>query len=263
MGRSVVAVCATAATLTASAGCSSHSSPAAQDSVTPAARVSSTQPTTPPPTQSPVQHRHRHHRPTPTPVATAPAVASFSYRTAAVTAASLGRSWHPGCPVGPASLAAVTMSFWGFDGRAHTGTLVVNRSVVTPIVTAFRSMYDARFPIRQLQPVAAYGGSDDRSMAADNTSAFNCRYAVSNGPKSWSMHAYGEAVDIDPLENPYRLDGKVLPPAGAPYMDRSNVRHGMVVAGSAPTRAFAAVGWGWGGNWSSTPDYQHFSSNGS
>jgi hypothetical protein len=154
------------------------------------------------------------------------------------------------------------MSFWGFDGRPHVGTLVVNRSVSSSVESAFRSMYAARFPLRRLQPVSVYGGSDNRSMVADNTSAFNCRYAVSNGPKSWSMHAYGEAIDINPLENPYRLDGKVLPPAGAPYMDRGNVRPGMIVAGTAPTQAFAAVGWGWGGNWSSTPDYQHFSVNG-
>src|SRR5205823_13178637 len=138
----------------------------------------------------------------------------------------------------------------------------VNRGIVAPVVSAFRRIYSARFPIRRLQPIAAYGGSDDRSMAADNTSGFNCRRAVSNGPPSWSMHAYGEAVDIDPLENPYRLDGKILPPAGAPYMDRGNVRPGMVVRGSAPVLAFAAIGWGWGGNWSSTPDYQHFSTNG-
>ena len=186
----------------------------------------------------------------------------FSSRSAAVTAADLGKSWHPGCPVGPSSLTAVTMTYWGFDNAAHQGTLVVNRSVVHAVVTAFESMYAARFPIRQMRPIAAYGGSDNRSMAADNTSAFNCRRADSNGPPSWSMHAYGEAIDINTRENPYRLNGKVLPPAGAPYMDRSNVRRGMIVAGSEPVAAFSRVRWGWGGNWPSTPDYQHFSVNG-
>ena len=186
----------------------------------------------------------------------------FSYRTATVTAAELGKSWHSGCPVGPSSLSALTMTYWGFDNASHQGTLVVNSAVVPAVVSAFRSMYVARFPIRRMVPIAAYGGNDNRSMAADNTSAFNCRRAVSDGPPSWSMHAYGEAIDINTLENPYRLDGKVLPPAGAPYMDRSNVRRGMVVVGSAPVGAFNAVHWGWGGNWSSTPDYQHFSVNG-
>jgi hypothetical protein len=179
-----------------------------------------------------------------------------------VTAAALGRSWHSGCPVGPSALRALSLSIWGFDGRAHNGTLIVNASYVSAYVSAFRAIYAARFPIRQMQPVAAFGGNDNKSMAADNTSAFNCRYAVSDGPKHWSMHAYGQAVDIDPLENPYQLNGKVLPPAGAPYTNRSDVRPGMIVPGSAPVDAFTAVRWGWGGSWGSSPDYQHFSSNG-
>jgi hypothetical protein len=257
MRRSVVAIGLSAASLAIATGCSSHSTSTANAPATPAAQVSSPQTPTSSATHRPIDRAaHRHH------ATTRPAVRAFSYSTSGVTAAALGKSWHPGCPVGPSSLAAVTMSFWGFDSQPHTGTLVVNRSAVSAVAAAFHAMYDARFPIRQMQPIAAYGGSDNRSMNADNTSAFNCRYAVSNGPKSWSMHAYGEAVDVDPLENPYRLDGKVLPPAGAPYMDRSDVRAGMVVAGSSPTRAFAALGWGWGGNWSSTPDYQHFSTNG-
>ena len=154
------------------------------------------------------------------------------------------------------------MTFWGFDHAAHTGTLVVNASAVSAITTAFHTMYADRFPIRRMVPIAAYGGDDNASMAADNTSAFNCRYAVANGPKSWSMHAYGEAVDLDTLENPYTLDGRVYPPAGKPYTNRSQVRPGMIVPGSMPVRAFGAVSWGWGGRWSSSPDYQHFSSNG-
>ena len=164
--------------------------------------------------------------------------------------------------MGPSGLRAVTFTFWGFDGKAHSGTLVVNASAVGAITGAFRRIYDARFPIRRIVPVSAYGGDDNASMAADNTSAFNCRYAVANGPKQWSMHAYGDAVDINTLENPYTLDGRVYPPAGKPYTNRRNVRPGMIVAGSAPVRAFSEMGWGWGGRWSSSPDYQHFSSNG-
>jgi len=256
MRRSAAAVVMAAAGFAATA-CQSASNHTATPTSPAAATIAPTPTTTPTPTRRP------HHRPRPsaTPAA-AIAARPFSYRTGPVTAAQLGRSWHRGCPVPPSALADVTMTYWGFDHAAHVGTLVVNRSAVAPAVAAFRTMYDARFPIRQLRPIAAYGGDDNRSMNADNTSAFNCRLAVSNGPKSWSMHAYGEAIDIDPLENPYRLNGKVLPPAGAPYMDRSNVRPGMVVPGSVPVRAFSALGWGWGGNWSSTPDYQHFSTNG-
>ena len=76
------------------------------------------------------------------------------------------------------------------------------------------------------------------------------------------MHAFGLAIDINTLENPYTLDGRVYPPAGKPYTNRRNVRRGMIVAGSAPVGAFSAMGWGWGGRWSSSPDYQHFSANG-
>ena len=144
---------------------------------------------------------------------------------------------------------------------AHRHPLV-NARVVPAVVDAFRQIYGAWFPIRQMVPIAAYGGDDNKSMAADNTSSFNCRAAVSNGPKTWSMHAFGEAIDINTVENPYTLDGTVRPPSGKPYTDRSRVRRGMIVRGSTPTRAFSAVGWGWGGNWSSSPDYQHFSTNG-
>jgi hypothetical protein len=156
----------------------------------------------------------------------------------------------------------VSLTYWGFDHHAHHGTLVVNARVVAPIVAAFRRIYTERFPVRRMVPIAVYGGNDNASMAADNTSAFNCRYAVANGAKQWSMHAYGEAVDIDPLENPYTLNGRVYPPAGQPYTDRARVRPGMIVVGSVPVRALTAVGWGWGGNWPASPDYQHFSANG-
>ena len=103
----------------------------------------------------------------------------------------------------------------------HTGSLVVNAAVVPAVEQIFARLYAARFPIRRMEPVDAYGGSDDRSMAADNTSAFNCRYAVATGPKRWSVHAYGEAIDVNPVENPYLEAGEVLPPAGRAYLDRA------------------------------------------
>jgi hypothetical protein len=99
-------------------------------------------------------------------------------------------------------------------------------------------------------------------MAADNTSAFNCRRAVGSAAGSWSMHAYGLAIDVNPRENPYLLGGRVLPPAGRRYLDRTRVRPGMAVAGGPLVEAFASVGWSWGGAWSGSPDYQHFSTSG-
>lgn len=183
-------------------------------------------------------------------------------RTARVTAHELGKSWHSGCPVAPAGLRAVRLPFWGFDHHQHRGVLVVGASVVAPIEAAFRALDRARFPIRRMQPVSLYGASDNRSMRADNTSAFNCRFAVNDGPRVWSEHAFGDAVDIDPLENPYRLNGRILPSAGRRYADRQRVRPGMITATGPVVRAFAAIGWGWGGRWPTTPDYQHFSVNG-
>jgi hypothetical protein len=186
----------------------------------------------------------------------------FHATVAAVSAAQLGRSWHPGCPVGPSSLRRVFVSYLGFDGRAHRGELVVNRAVTGEITTVFAALYAARFPVRRMRPVSAYGGSDDRSAAADNTSAFNCRLAVSAGPKRWSAHAYGEAIDVNDVENPYLVGGRVIPPAGARFRDRSRARPGMAVRGGVLVRAFASVGWSWGGRWAGSPDYQHFSRNG-
>jgi hypothetical protein len=187
------------------------------------------------------------------------ALPPFQVTTAPVTAAQLGRSWRPGCPVGPADLRTLRVSYVGFDGRARTGALVVNRRVTREVTAVFRRLYAARFPIRRMTPIAAYGGSDTRSMAADNTSAFNCRYAVAPGPKSWSVHAYGEAIDVNTIENPYLEGGRVLPPAGRAFTNRTKARRGMAVAGGVLVRAFASVGWLWGGRWAGSPDWQHFS----
>jgi hypothetical protein len=179
-----------------------------------------------------------------------------------VTAHDLPYSWRPGCPVPPSQLRRVRLRYVGFDGRSHVGQLVVNERVVPEVIDVFRELYAARFPIRRMRPVDAYRGDDDRSAAADNTSAFNCRKAVTTGPASWSMHAYGEAIDVDDVENPYLEGGRVIPPAGSTFLDRTRVRPGMAVAGGVLVRAFARVGWGWGGRWAGSPDYQHFSVNG-
>lgn len=176
-----------------------------------------------------------------------------------VTAAQLPYSWHPGCPVAPAQLRRIRLRYVGFDGRAHTGLLVVNARVAVQVIGVFRDLYAARFPIRRMTPVDAYRGSDDRAAAADDTSGFNCRKAVTAGPPSWSMHAYGDAIDVNDVENPYVEGARVLPPQGRAYLDRSRVRPGMAVAGGVLVRAFAHAGWGWG---ASFRDYQHFSTNG-
>jgi hypothetical protein len=191
-----------------------------------------------------------------------PASPPFASSIARVTAAQLRYSYRPGCPVQPSELRLLRVRYWGFDRRPHTGSLVVNAAVVGAVRSVFARLYGERFPIRRMSPVDAYHGSDDASMAADNTSAFNCRPAVAAGPKRWSMHAYGEAVDVNTVENPYVVGGKTLPPAGARFLDRARARRGMAVPDGPLVRAFAAIGWGWGGDWSGSPDYQHFSANG-
>jgi hypothetical protein len=179
-----------------------------------------------------------------------------------VKRADLPYSWRPGCPVPPSQLRRVRLTYRGFDGHAHTGSIVVAAKAVPAVTAVFRRLYAARFPIRRMRPIDAYRGSDDRSMAADNTSGFNCRAAVASGPKRWSVHAYGLAIDVNTVENPYVEGGRVRPAAGARYLDRSRVRPGMAVRGGVLVNAFAAVGWQWGGRWTASPDYQHFSATG-
>jgi hypothetical protein len=188
--------------------------------------------------------------------------AGFTATTWRVTAADLPHTWRAGCPVGPADLRRIRLTFWGFDGAAHAGAIVVHRAVVADVTSVFRTLYAARFPLRSLRPVDDYGGSDDRSMAADNTSGFNCRYAVAAGRPAWSVHAYGRAIDVNPVENPYLFGGKVLPPNAVGYVDRSRRRPGMAYPGGTLVQAFAVVGWKWNGTPRRAPDYQHFSETG-
>ena len=172
-----------------------------------------------------------------------------------------GVSWHRGCPVPLSGLRLLTLSYRGFDQRSHTGRLVVNKKVATQVVAVFRKLYRAGFPIRRMRLVDAYGGSDFRSIEADNTSAFNCRLAT--GSSHWSNHAYGLAIDIDPIENPYvTASGRVAHSASRRYLNRSRVRPGMAYPGGTLVNAFRSIGWGWGGYWSGDHDYQHFSVNG-
>jgi hypothetical protein len=173
-----------------------------------------------------------------------------------------GSSWHRGCPVGLDDLRLLRLTYLGFDGEAHRGRLVVHEGVAAQILHAMRSLYRHRFPIRRMRLVDAYGADDHRSMDADNTSAFNCRF-IAGQAGIWSQHAFGKAIDINPIENPYvTASGYVSPPAGASYANRSREAPGMIHGGDATVRAFSAIGWGWGGRWSWPKDYQHFSANG-
>jgi hypothetical protein len=173
----------------------------------------------------------------------------------------VGSSWREGCPVGVEKLRLLRVRHWGFDGEVHGGRLVVHRGHDTEVLHVMRRLFRKRFPIRRMKLIDAYGADDHRSMNADNTSGFNCRFVA--GTNRWSMHAYGKAIDINPIENPYvTSSGHVSPPAGEPYADRSRAAKGMVHGGDLVVRAFRRIGWKWGGNWPWPRDYQHFSANG-
>jgi D-alanyl-D-alanine carboxypeptidase len=172
-----------------------------------------------------------------------------------------GSSWRPGCPVALDGLRYVRLSYYGFDGGVHRGELVVNASAVRAVRIAFADLFAHRFPIRRMRLVDAYGASDFRSIEADNTSAFNCRRAT--GATRWSEHAYGRAIDVNPIENPYvYANGTTSHAKSRPYLDRSRHRRGMAIWGGVLVRAFGAAGWGWGGTWPRPTDFQHFSADG-
>lgn len=178
-----------------------------------------------------------------------------------VRARITGVSWKPGCPVGLDDLRLLMVTYRGFDGGARVGPLIVHRGVAKAVSSVFDELYRARFPIANIALVDDFEADDDRSTFADNTSAFNCRRVA--GAKHWSQHAYGKAIDINPRENPYvHADGHVLDLAARPFVDRVDARPGMITPDGPVVRAFARVGWLWGGTWRTTKDYQHFSSNG-
>ena len=175
-----------------------------------------------------------------------------------------GSSWRSGCPVGLGDLRLVRVSHWGFHGNVERGELVVHERYADGMVDVMRRLYAKRFPIRRMELIDRYGADDHRSMARDNTSAFNCRFVA--GTTRWSMHAYGKAIDINPRENPYVSGDHVSPPEGEPFADRRPAREGMIFRRGPVVRSFQRIlGWEWLGEPSSARayrDYQHLSADG-
>lgn len=169
-------------------------------------------------------------------------------------------TWSPECPVSLNELRYVTVAFWGFDERPHTGELLVHASVADDLVSVFRRLHEVRFPIEEMRITTAEELDAPPTGDGNLTSAFVCRPSVSSS--SWSQHAYGLAVDINSFHNPYRKGDVVVPELASAYLDREWHRPGMIQPGDAVTESFAAIGWGWGGNWSSAKDWMHFSRNG-
>lgn len=243
---------ATTSTTSATDRPSGTSTTAEPTSTTTSTIVSSTVPATSPPgTATPT---------TAVPTTTAPPP---PYRSSigTVTAEQLGSSYTAGrgCAE-PEALRMITVTHWGFDGAVHEGRIVVAAGRATGVDGVFRQLYANRFPIERIVPIDAYGGDDQASMRANNTSGYNCRTVA--GSDRLSNHAFGEAIDVNPLVNPYVRGSSVDPPEGRPWADRSRRDPGMIHADDPTVRAFAAAGWKWGGYWTSGKDYQHFSTSG-
>ena len=199
-------------------------------------------------------------------VTTPPSAASSSASTPAapaggtverVTAAELGATWRPGCPVEPGQLRRVDVDYLGFDGQTHRGALIVHEDLAPDVIAIFAQLHQLGYPVDKIRTVDHYPDADDElSMEDNNTSAFNCRTIP--GTSKWSPHAYGRAIDINTLLNPcLYASGYFEPQNAADYMDRSRTDPGVLHNGDPAERAFTDRGWQWGGYWM-TPDYQHF-----
>ena len=169
-------------------------------------------------------------------------------------------TWEPGCPVARDELAWLRLAFRGFDGERHTGELLVNARVVDDLDRVFRRLWEARFPMEQVLIVRSIDEEAPPTGDGNGTGGFVCR--ATTGGTGFSQHAYGLAIDVNAFQNPYRKGEVVLPELASAYLDRDRVRPGMVTAGGPVVAAFRAIGWTWGGRWSSLVDYQHFSANG-
>ncbi|WP_231995574.1 M15 family metallopeptidase [Mycobacterium sp. 1274756.6] len=187
----------------------------------------------------------------------APTTTIQAPRVSAVDAAALGASWRPGCPVPPEQLRRVTVDHLGFDQETHRGELIVHRDVVDEVIAIFADLHRMGYPIERMRTVERYPGADDEaSMRDNNTSAFNCRRIPGSG--NWALHAYGRAIDVNPLLNPYLDSDGVQPGNAEVYLDRTRIDPGLLHDGDAAVRAFTDRGWTWGGHWRSPVDYQHF-----
>ncbi len=168
-------------------------------------------------------------------------------------------TWSPECPVSLEELAYITLTHWGFDGRIHTGELIVNAAHAEAIVDVFAQLHEARFPIEEMRVIRIDELDAPPTGDGNVTTSFVCRPAV--GSTSWSMHSYGLAIDINPFHNPYLKGDLVLPELASYYLDREMGLPGMIVEGDVAVTAFDEIGWFWGGRWNSLFDWMHFSVN--
>ncbi len=185
------------------------------------------------------------------------AIFTYSALSEEVTERITGTSYKENDEIRIEDLVFVQITHWGFDDKEHKGEIIVNKEVAYEIIGIFKELYEAKFPIDKIRIIDEYDANDELSMLDNNTSAFCYReIAGSNGIPS--KHSYGIAIDINPVQNPYVKNNTVLPEGGKAYLDRTNIRKGMIIEGDACYNAFKQRGWTWGGDWNSIKDYQHF-----
>jgi hypothetical protein len=199
------------------------------------------------------------HCAAPTPrVASAPVFHAVVSELDANLREQMHASWRPGCPVSLDQLRIIKADHFTFAGSIEEGAIIVNADAAEAARSVLEQLFAARYPIAKMVPIDAYDGDDDRSMAANNSSGFNCR-EVADKKGVWSQHAYGRAIDLNPIQNPYVKGGTASPPEGTRFLDRTLTAPGVIHEGDEVVKAFDAVGWHWGGRWQVARDYQHFS----
>lgn len=167
-----------------------------------------------------------------------------------------GKSFGEGCVVSREELRYVRVLHTGFDGEAHIGELVVNQAIADEIVDIFYGLYQNSYPIEKMLLIDEYDGDDELSMEDNNTSCFNFRPV--SGTSSLSRHAYGMAIDINPLYNPYVTASGYQPSNAVDYLDRSADIPYKIDEDDLCYQLFTKYGFTWGGSWNSVKDYQHF-----
>lgn len=181
----------------------------------------------------------------------------------ALAAEMRGTTWKPGCPVPISDLRLLRFNYVGFDGEIKRGPMVVNATVAENVLSVFAQLFEAGFPLKRVALATEYKPKhEDPSRHRSVTASFNCRPVITtDGPQpTLSQHSYGLAVDVNPLQNPeVSLEGRVRDKAAKIYRDRTLDLPGMIHADDVVVRAFEAIGWKWGGDWSSMKDYMHFS----
>jgi poly-gamma-glutamate synthesis protein (capsule biosynthesis protein) len=173
-----------------------------------------------------------------------------------IRARMTGASWRddPRCPRFE-ELAYLRVDHVTFDGGTARGELVVAAALAPRALELFRRLYALGFPIRQMRLVDDFGASDDASMSADNSSSFNFRLIA--GTQLLSQHALGRAIDINPVENPWRRPDRLVPAEGQAFADRAVIRPGMFVRPGPVVAMLDEQGWEWGGDWQHAFDDHH------